>query len=159
MPTPADEPRERYLILDHTADGKFRAFGASMEDAFANAALATASFMVDWEKVERRVEHPVRIEAGDLPQLLNKFLSEVLYLFDAKRFVLGAAEDIHIEVPPNDGPGAGEPIVLTARFLGDDRPERYEFHGDVKAVTYSEMRIDACDCSPGPWILQVVVDL
>jgi SHS2 domain-containing protein len=157
MAAPTNEPRERYRILDHPADGKFRAFGATMEEAFANAALATASIMVDWEKVEKRVEHPVRIEAGDLQQLLNKFLSELLYLFDAKKFVLGTAEDIQIEIPPSEG--TGEPIRLSARFVGDDRPELYEFHGDVKAVTYSEMRIDSCDCSPGPWVLQVVVDL
>lgn len=150
---------DRYLILDHPADGKFRAFGATMEEAFANAALATASIMVDWEKVERRVEHPVRIEAGDLQQLLNKFLSEMLYLFDAKKFVLAAAEDVRIEMPPEEGAGAGGPIRLRARFIGDDRPERYEFHGDVKAVTYSEMKIEACDCGPGPWVLQVVVDM
>ncbi len=150
---------ERYTILDHPADGKFRAFGATMEEAFANAALATASLMVDWENVERRVEHPVRIEAGDLEQLLNKFLNEVIYFFDAKKFVLGAAEDVRIEMPPERGEGADGPIRLSARFVGDDRPERYAFHGDVKAVTYSEMRIDSCDCSPGPWVLQVVVDL
>ncbi|MGD0781610.1 MAG: archease [Candidatus Aminicenantales bacterium] len=150
---------ERYRILDHPADGKFRAFGATMEEAFANAALATASLMVDWENVERRVEHPVRIEAGDLQQLLNKFLSEMIYLFDAKKFVLGAAEDVRIEMPPEKGTRADGPIRLSARFVGDDRPERYEFHGDVKAVTYSEMKIDACDCGPGPWVLQVVVDM
>jgi SHS2 domain-containing protein len=150
---------EKYLILDHTADGKFRAFGATLEEAFANAALATASLMVDWEKVARRVEHPVRVEAGDLEQLLNKFLSEMLYLFDAKRFVLGAAEDIRIKIPPKEGAGADGPIRLSARFVGDDRPERYEFHGDVKAVTYSEMKIEACACGPSPWMVQVVVDL
>ena len=150
---------EKYRILDHTADGKFRAFGATLEEAFANAALATASLMVDWEKVERRVEHSVAIEARDLKQLLNKFLSEMIYLFDAKKFVLGAAEDIRIEIPPKEGAGADGPIRLSARFVGDDRPERYEFYGDVKAVTYSEMKIDSCACGPGPWILQVVVDM
>jgi len=39
---------ERYRILPHTADGKFRAFGATREEAFANAALAAASLMWDW---------------------------------------------------------------------------------------------------------------
>jgi SHS2 domain-containing protein len=150
---------ERYRILDHAADGKFRAFGATIEEAFANAAIACASLMYDWEKIERRVEHPVHIEAGDLEQLLNKFLSEMLYLFDAKKFVLGAAEDIRIEIPPKEGPGANGPIGLSARFIGDNRPERVEFYGDVKAVTYSEMKIESCACGPGPWVLQVVVDM
>jgi SHS2 domain-containing protein len=150
---------EKYRILDHTADGKFRAFGATLEEAFANAALATASLMVDWEKIERRVEHSVAIEARDLEQLLTKFLSEMIYLFDAKKFVLGVAEDIRIEIPSKEGEGADGPLRLTARFVGDDRPERYEFYGDVKAITYSEMKIDPGACGPGPWVLQVVVDM
>ncbi len=150
---------DRYLILDHTADGKFRAFGATMEEAFGNAALALASLMYDWNKVETRVERPVRIEGRDLEQLLNRFLSEILYRLDAERFLTGAVEDLRIEAPPELGEGAGRPIVLTARLAGDDRPERYEFHGDVKAVTYSEMKINACECGPGPWVLQVVVDM
>jgi SHS2 domain-containing protein len=150
---------EKYRILDHTADGKFRAFGATLEEAFANAALATASLMYDWEKIERRVEHSVAIEAHDLKQLLNKFLSEMIYLFDAKKFVLGAAEGICIKIPPKEGEDADGPLRLTARFVGDDRPERYEFYGDVKAITYSEMKIEACACGPGPWVLQVVVDM
>lgn len=151
---------ERYQILDHTADGKFRAFGATLEDAFANAALATASLMYDWEKVERRVEHDVRVEGGDLEQVLNKFLSEMIYLIDARRFVLGGVENVRIDRPHDSGgAGAGEPIRLSARFVGDDRPERYEFHGDVKAVTYNEMKIESCACGPAAWVLQVVVDM
>jgi SHS2 domain-containing protein len=150
---------ERYRILDHAADGKFRAFGETIEEAFANAALACASLMYDWEKIERRVEHAAVIEGRDLEQLLNKFLSESLYLLDAKRFVLAGIEDIKIEIPSADGVGPGGPFRLTARFVGDDRLDRYEFHGDVKAVTYSEMKIERCGCSPGPWVLQVVVDL
>jgi SHS2 domain-containing protein len=30
---------ERYRILEHAADGKFRAFGETLEKAFGNAAL------------------------------------------------------------------------------------------------------------------------
>ena len=150
---------DRYLILDHTADGKFRAFGATMEEAFANAALALVSLMTDWEMVEKRVERAVRVEGRDLEQLLNRFLSEILYRLDAEKFLTGAVEDLKITAPPEKGESSGEPIVLTALFRGDDRPERYEFHGDVKAVTYSEMKINACECGPGPWVLQVVVDL
>jgi SHS2 domain-containing protein len=150
---------ERYRILDHAADGKFRAFGATLEEAFANAALACASLMVDWQTIERRVEHAVAMDARDLEQLLNKFLSEMIYLFDAKRFVLGGVEDVKIAMPPAEGEGADEPIRLSARFVGDDRPERYEFYGDVKAITYSEMKIESCACGPGPWVLQVVVDM
>jgi SHS2 domain-containing protein len=69
-------------------------------------------------------------------------------------------EDIRIGRPHDSGgTGAGQPYRFAARFIGNDRPEHCEFHGDVKAVTYSDVKIEACDCGPGPWVLQVVVDL
>ncbi len=52
---------ERYRILPHTADGKFRAYGATLEEAFGNAALAMSSFMWDWSKVEPRIRHFVHV--------------------------------------------------------------------------------------------------
>jgi len=52
---------ERYRFLEHTADAKFQAFGKTLEDAFCNAALATASLMWDWEEIEQNVKHPVEI--------------------------------------------------------------------------------------------------
>ncbi len=175
---------ERYRILDHGGDGKIRAFGATLEEAFGHAALAVTSLMTDWEKVEPRVERAVAAEGRDLGQLLVKFLTEILYLSDAQGFVLGAVAGLKIEVPDTDpiesadtylipapapnklnagdakSPTATRPgFRLTARFQGDDRPERYAFHGDVKAVTYSELKIESCACGPGAWVVQVVVDL
>lgn len=158
---------ERYLILEHPADGKFRAFGETVEEAFGNAALACASLMWDWEKVGRRIEHRVEVRGHDLEQLLYKFLEEILYLLDTRNFLLGAVEDLTIveeespaedlseqerdeacEIPPA--------YHLTARFLGDSDPARAELHGDVKAITYNEMKIER---SCGSWTVQVVVDM
>ncbi len=147
---------ERYRILDHTADGKFRAFGKTREEAFSNAALAMASLMYDWSRVGRRVERAAALEARDLEQLLNKFLTEILYLLDAKKFVLADVEDLAIESPENRAAAAESPFRLTVRFLGDDDPAAYEFYGDVKAVTYNEMKIEH-GCRG--WTVQVVVDM
>jgi SHS2 domain-containing protein len=184
---------ERYRILDHGGDAKLRAFGQTLEQAFGHAALAVISLMTDWEKVEPRVSRDIAVDGGDLEQLLVKFLNEILYLFDARSFVLGAVADLRLEfagpgfIPPdapaNPNPGrekgeadvvpasesdgertAGPPAErpaarLSARLLGDDRPDRYAFHGDVKAVTYNEIKIEACACGPGAWMVQAVVDL
>ena len=133
--------------------------------------------MTDWDKVEPRLSHEVSVEAPDVEGLLVRFLSEILYLSDAKSFVLARAENVEIEEPDRSfeaspearGGEAGSPTAgaspwrLSARFVGDDRPERYDFHGDVKAVTYSELKIEKCDChgggSSGPWMVQVVLDV
>ncbi len=138
----------RYRILPHTADGKFQAFGLTLEEAFSNAALATASFMWDWSGVEPRVRYPVRVRGGDLPQLLVKFLGEVIYLLEMKSFLLGGVDGLTIN-------RSGGRFELVADFWGDEASGGYDIHGDVKAVTYNEMKIEEC----GGFTIQVVVDM
>jgi len=140
---------ERYRILDHPADGKFRAFGETVEEAFGNAALAMVSLMWDWEKIAPCLEHAVEIRGRDLEQLLYKYLEEILYLLDTKRFLLGVVDGLAIE--------PGNEFLLRAVFRGCEYADRIEIFGDVKAVTYNEMKIESCAC--GPWVIQVVVDM
>jgi SHS2 domain-containing protein len=168
----------RYEILPHTADGKFRAYGATLEEAFANAALATASLMWDWAKVEPRLEIPVDLRGRDREQLLVKFLGEIIYLLDTRKFLLGGVEGLKIEdvpvvrdpmgeadVPDHPG-GSAARLRLTARLRGDTLSDRSEIYGAVKAVTYNEMKIERCACGPaspesgsGGYVVQVVVDM
>ena len=140
---------DRYTILDHPADGKFQAFGATLEEAFANAGLAMASLMWDWEKVEPAASFDVEVRGRDLEQLLYLFLEDVLFLAETKRFLLGSVEDVRIV---SADPG----FLCRAVFLGDQEPGRYEVHGDVKAVTYHEMKVEQ---RSGHWLVQVVVDM
>lgn len=138
----------RYRFFHHTADAKFQAFGQTMEEAFANAALATSSLMWDWKKVEHKVENPVQAKGNDLEQLLVNFLEEILYLLDTKSFLLGSVEGVRIQK-------RDKKFMLHAQFLGDNYSERYELHGDVKAITYNEMSISRRN----GYTLQVVVDI
>jgi SHS2 domain-containing protein len=139
---------EKYRFLPHTADGKFQAFGRTLEEAFGNAGLATASLVWDWTKIEPKVRHFVHVKGIDREQLLVKFLGEIIYLFETKRFLLGRVDGLRIR-PEFAG------FNLEALFVGDVLTERHELHGDVKAVTYHEMKIEECD----GFTIQVVVDL
>jgi len=140
---------ERYRLLDHPADGKFRAFGSTLEEAFANAALAVAGQMWDWKIVRPEVEIPVAVDGRDLPQLLGKFLEEVLFLFDTRRFVLAAVGGLEIEKTASGS-------KLAAVFRGEPWTDRIDLFGEVKAVTYNDMKIErSCD----RWMVQVVVDM
>lgn len=139
---------ERYRFLEHTADAKFQAFGKTLEEAFTNAALATASLIWDWEKVEKKIEHKVEIEGKDLKQLLSSFLEEIIYLLDSKMFLLSFAEKVRIEKK-------GNRYALKAVFKGDKYSEEYKIYGDVKAITYDEMEIEDND----HFMVQVVVDI
>jgi len=141
---------EKYHILEHTADGKFQAFGATLEEAFGNAALAVASLMWDWRKVEANISYPVGVEGHDLKQLLVRFLGEIIFLFETKSFILGSIEELKISARTGR-------LGLRARFLGDSVSDRYELHGGVKAVTYHDMKIEK-KAGRG-YVIQAVVDM
>lgn len=139
---------EKYRFLPHTADAKFQAFGATLEESFANAALATASLMWDWEQIEKKTEHRVQVEGRDLKQLLVSYLEEIIYLLESKMFLLGAVDKIRLEKKQKR-------YSLIALFRGDQYSEKYTIFGDVKAITYNEMVIEESDRV----MVQVVVDM
>ncbi|MEN6559846.1 MAG: archease [Acidobacteriota bacterium] len=139
---------ERYRILPHTADGKFQAYGRTLGEAFGNAALALASLMWDWRRVEPKVRRRVRVDGMDREQLLVKFLGEIVFLFEARRFLLGRVDEVEIR------PGSGR-LSLEAVLAGETLSARHELHGGVKAVTYHDLRIE----ERGGFTVQVVVDM
>ena len=139
---------ERFRILPHTADAKFQAYGKTLEEAFGNAALALASLMWDWSAIEPKVRHFVHVTGADREQLLVKYLGEVVFLFETKQFLLGRVDGLRIR-PQFDGFG------LEAVFAGETLAPGHELHGDVKAVTYSDLKIEECD----GFTVQVVVDM
>ncbi len=139
---------EKFRFLEHTADAKFQAFGRTLEEAFANAALATASLMWDPASVARVIRVPVRARGADLEQLVVRFLEEILYLVESRFFLLGSAEDLAIEQ-------RGAEYALEGVFWGDTNSDKYETHGGVKAITYNEMKI----LTNGGTTIQVVVDV
>ncbi|HPW18431.1 MAG TPA: archease [Candidatus Aminicenantes bacterium] len=139
---------ERYRTLPHTADGKFQAFGRTLEEAFGNAALALASLMWDWEALGPRVRRTVRVAGIDREQLLVKFLTEVIYLFETKGFLLGRVRGLRLR-PRGGG------FDLEARLEGETLADAHRLHGDVKAVTYSDLKIEEGD----GFTVQVVVDM
>ena len=138
----------RYEILPHPADGKFRAYGRTLEEAFGNAALAMASLMWDWTNVEPRLAIPVRVAGKDREQILVKFLNELLYLFETRGFLVAAAEDVRLG---QEGGG----WTLEAVLRGDGLSAGHEIYGFVKAATYNEMQIEEGD----GFAIQVVVDM
>jgi len=142
------ESTQRYAFLDHTADAEFRAFGADLGEALANAALAVASLMWDWDKVARSASRAVDVRGRDLPQLVSRYLEEVLFLFESERFLLAGADGVHVTREDHA-------YRLQALFWGDTLSDRYPLHGEVKAITYNDMKIEEGDRT----VVQVVVDV
>jgi SHS2 domain-containing protein len=69
-------------------------------------------------------------------------------LWETRAFLTARAENIVIEP-------AAAGFRLSAHFLGDDRSEKYTIFGEVKAVTYNDMKIER----GRPVSIQVVLDI
>jgi SHS2 domain-containing protein len=143
--------KEPFRFLEHTADAKFQAFGGSLEEAFSHAAHALLSLMWDRESVSPLDRRPVRVEGRDEPQLLVGFLEEILFLWEARSFLVGDVEGLRIESRREGG------YVLTALFTGQEYRGDQDIHGEVKAVTYHDMVIRRA--AGGGVMIQVVVDI
>lgn len=135
---------KKFDILEHTADGKFRAYGKNLEEQFGNALLAMFSFMFKIEGVKPEIKKEVKATGSDEKALLYNWLEEFLVLLDTDAFIPGRIENIKIK-KTKDG------FEIKGSVLGGSA-ENYEHVGSVKAVTYAEMEITDN-------FVQVVVDL
>lgn len=140
---------KKFKFFPKTADAKFQAYGATLEEAFANAAVAMFSIMTDTKKVAPAVEEKIRAEAEGIEPLLYDFLVKLLVLMDSRGFLLHEMEVEKIE--NTDGI-----YKIRAIAKGDIISAKYEAHDIVKAVTYNEMKIG---CKEKKWVVQVVCDI
>ena len=139
------EKTDEYEFFEHTGDAKFRAYGSTLEERFANAALAMFSLIVTTKDIKPALEKEVEVEGKDIKQLLYNWLEEILFLLDADSFFFNSVKSIEIKQK-------GHSYVLNAILAGDTFKEDYLVYGSVKAVTYAEMEIRKD-------YLQVVVDI
>lgn len=135
---------KKFDVLEHTADGKFRAYGKDLEEQFGNAVLAMFSFMFNLDNVKAKIKKKIHLKGKDEQALLYNWLEEFLALLDIDAFIPSKIEEIRIKKTP-DG------LEINAIILGDSVGD-HDHIGSVKAMTYAEMEIT-------PEYVQVVVDL
>ncbi|TLZ54859.1 MAG: archease [Methanobacteriota archaeon] len=133
----------RFEELDHTADVGIRAYGATLEELFENAAAGMSSLIVDLESVKPRGEVEVRVKADDLEGLLVNWLQELLFLHETQHLVF-CEFDVAIGGLDLTGRARGEAI--------DKR--RHELKLAVKAVTYHRLKVD-----PEKGVAEVIFDI
>jgi SHS2 domain-containing protein len=120
-----------YRILEHPADVGIEATGASLKEAFENSAKGLLSLIISSESVDAQEERFIKIKSLDLPNLLVKWLSEILFLYDGENFIVGELEIESIS-----------PTGLEAIVRGEAVDEvRHPMNMDVKAVTYHQLKI------------------
>lgn len=125
----------KFEFLEHTADVYIAAHGATMEETFANAALAMFEVMTDTEKISPDHKDLVEVEAEDEYALLYSWLEALLVKFEVKGMLYSKFEVTNFK-ETNDG------FKLKATVWGEKfNPEKHPQKVAVKAATYHQMEI------------------
>lgn len=123
----------KFEYLEHTADVYIAAYGASIEEAFGNSALAMFEVMTDTEKIATPHREAVEVEAEDEYALLYSWLEALLVKFEVNGMVYSKFE-VHSIKETKDG------FKLKATVYGEKYdPQKHPQKVGVKAVTYHQM--------------------
>ena len=133
----------RYEEIEHTADVGIRGYGKTLDELFANAAEGMFSLVADLKAVRPRGEVVVRLEADDLPTLLLRWLSELLYIHETQRVVFSEF-DVKVSGTNLEGRARGEAIDKA----------RHELRLAIKAVTRHRLTVD-----PERGVAEVIFDI
>ncbi|MBI5464804.1 MAG: archease [Ignavibacteriales bacterium] len=120
-----------FRILEHPADVGIEATGKSMREVFELAAMGLMSLIVEPSGVQGVEQRTIHIHASDRENLLVRWLSEILFLFDGEHFLTtqAAVNDL-------------SETALTAVLVGERlNPDKHRLHKDVKAATYHQLSI------------------
>ncbi len=121
-----------YKILEHPSDLGIEATGSSPAEAYCFAAEGLMSVILDTHSADKKQAREIIITAEDREQLLVKWLSEILYLYDGEHFVPKDFEIHHLT-----------DTSLRATMHGEAfDEEKHKTLLDVKAITYHQLSID-----------------
>ncbi|MEK6875634.1 MAG: archease [Nanoarchaeota archaeon] len=134
---------QKYKFLKHTADIKFQAYGKTLEKAFENSAMALKEIIIGKLKIKSKIKKQIKVNALDYESLLQKFLTEFLYILDAENFIFSK---VKVRIKEKE---------LEANITGD-KASNYNFTNSVKATTYSEIFVKK---EKGIWVCQIVLDV
>lgn len=138
--------QELYETFEHGADIGVRGYGATIEEAFSNAAKAMFSqIIVDFDQVGPEKTVDIECEGIDYESLLVAFLNELLAQADINRMVFCGFE-ISVSEFSVKGKAIGEKIDMSCHEPGVE----------VKGATFTMAKVEKKDSQ---WLAQCVVDV
>lgn len=137
---------EKIKYIEHPSDVGFEVYGDSLEELYANAAIAMYSLMTDVDEIEWEEEREIEINSEDLYSLMFDWLDELIFLFDSESLVMNkfdiAVNETDFSICGNCKGGKYDPSTHVSGII-------------IKAVTYNMMQIKRNDV----WSARVVLDV
>lgn len=122
---------KEFELIDHTADVGIIAHGASVNQAFANAARGLFSIITNLDDIEEALHRDIEVTAPDQESLLVAWLNELIYLFDTENIIFNRFDITRLTN-----------TQLKARIYGEKvDSSRHELKTGVKAATYHMLKV------------------
>jgi len=135
-----------FLLIDHTADLGLEIKGSDPSDLFKKAGKALLQIMFGDISSDRTTFISVSLSGDDLPDLMVRWLTEILYLFEGEHLV---AADIKID--------SLSPVALDATIgITPFDPLQHELIREIKAVTYHQIEVTDKN---GIWSARIILDI
>lgn len=135
-----------YQIIDHTADLGIIVKGHDVNDLFIRAAQAMTDLIVKGDIRDKTAMRDLLVEGEDFPDLMVRWLGEILYLFEGENLILHSVEIKSIS-----------PIQLRSTLtLTSFKPKRHQVLREIKAVTYHQISVNKSDDG---WETKVIFDI
>lgn len=145
-----DRPRQgdvnRWEHFSHIADMGVRGLGRTLNDAFAQAAIALTAIITDPASVEPVTQVNIECQAPDDELLLCDWLNALIYEM-ATRKMLFIHFDVNIHASHLQATAWGEAIDKA----------RHQPAVEIKGASYTELRV--AQLENGTWLAQCVVDV
>lgn len=136
----------KFEIIEHTADVGVEATGNSMAEAFENLAYGMFSIMADLTRYEPTGFRWVSAAGDDDVVLLERFLSQLIVLFETEQVLPVDFEITEISFGRLTCHVLVRPIADDIEWLGPQ----------IKAVTYHQMAVEN---GAGVWRARAIFDV
>lgn len=133
-------------LFPHAADMGVRGYGATIEEAFVQAARALAAIIAEPDTINTAQTVEIRCQAPDHELLLVDWLNALIYEMAVRKLLFGRFE-VKIDDGRLAGRAYGEPV---------DR-ERHQPAVEPKGATFTELKV--AQEPGGHWVAQCVVDV
>jgi SHS2 domain-containing protein len=138
--------KNRYELIEHTADVGLRSFGSKISTCFEYAAKGMFDLITASSIIEDKGEYHIELKADDVEQLLVDFLNDLLFLHSSRNLVFGFFK-VSIDI---------ERCYLSAIVKGDEFDlSKYQYGMEIKAVTYHMLEVK----KNKPYTVQVLFDI
>lgn len=138
-----------FEFIDHPADIQVHAVGDTLERAIEQCVLAMTETMTDLASVKAEVCKEISIRAPNKEMLLINYLTEYLAIFDIEMLLFSKIKVEKIGFNPE----LNEYIIRSKSWGQPFNPEVHEMRTEIKAITYSYLRIEEKPEKTEIWII------